>query len=321
MNRTEAVSIANSPVDLSVIIPISERHDDIRTLFSAYKAAVENTRLPYEFIFVLDGEFPEAMRDLQQLITEGEKIKIIKLAKWFGEATALTVGFEHSSGPALLTLPAYFQVEPAEIPRLVAELGDNDMIVARRWPRSDSIVNRIQSRAFHLPIRFLTKLDFQDLGCGVRVFKRRVLDEVSIYGDQHRFLPLLAHRQGFKVVQSDASQAEQDTKKRQYSIGVYLRRVLDILSIFFLLKFAKKPMRFFGLLGSGVFGAGALILLTLAFQRLIWSVPLSDRPMLLLGSLLLVLGIQIFAIGLVGEIIIFTHAKNLKEYTIEKIVN
>lgn len=321
MNNPEPVPVADNPVDLSVIIPISERHDDIQAVFSAYKAGVEDTKLSYEFIYILDGDFPEAMRDLQQLRASGEKIKIIKLAKWFGEATALTVGFEHSSGPVLLTLPAYLQVKPAEIPRLVSELGENDMVVARRWPRGDSLINRIQSRAFHIPIRFLTKLDFQDLGCGMRVFKRRVVDEISIYGDQHRFLPLLAYRQGFKVVQSDAAQAEQDTRKRQYSFGVYLRRVLDILSIFFLLKFAKKPMRFFGLLGSGIFGAGSLILLTLAFQRLVWSVPLSDRPMLLLGSLLLVLGIQVFAIGLVGEIIIFTHAKEIKEYTIEEIVN
>jgi glycosyltransferase involved in cell wall biosynthesis len=274
-------------IELSVIIPVSERYDDVTPVFSAYRDALSSTGLCHEFVYVLDGDYPDFQRELMELKDAGENIKIVKLARSFGEATALTVGFEHSSGDIIMTLPAYIQVEPSEYPRLISRLEDHDLVVARRWPRKDSRLNRIQTKAFHLPIKLLTGLDFQDLGCSVRVMKRRVVDELYIYGDQHRFLPLLAYKQGFRVLQVDAAQAQQDAGKRLYSFGVYLRRLLDILSIFFLLKFTKKPM----------------------------------RPILLLGSLLVVLGIQVFAIGLVGEIIIFTHAKELKEYTVDEIIN
>lgn len=307
--------------ELSIIIPVSERFDDTKSVYFSYKEAIIAIGQSYEFIYVLDGDYPGILKDLRILKENGENIKIIKLAKPFGEATALTAGFEHSSGDLIITLPAYLQIVPSEIPHLVSQLENNDMVVARRWPRNDSLVNRIQSKAFHLPIKFLMGLDFQDLGCSVRIIKRKVVEELNIYGDQHRFLPLLAYKQGFKISQIDAPQAPQDTSKRLYSFGIYVRRLLDILSVFFLIKFTKKPMRFFGLFGSGIFGLGILVLLVLAAQRIIWSIPLADRPMLLLGSLLLVLGIQIFAIGLIGEIIIFTHAKEMKEYTVEEIIN
>lgn len=311
----------NNSTELSIIIPISERYDDIKSVYSAYKEAVLDTGLSHEFIYVLDGDFSTAMDDLCVLKDSGEQIKIVKLAKSFGEATALTVGFEHSSGDIILTLPAYLQIVPSEIPQLISQIEGHDMVVAKRWPRKDPLVNRFQSKAFHLPLKLLTGLDFQDLGCSVRLIRRKVIEELNIYGDQHRFLPLLAYKQGFRVIQVDTAQAPQDTGQRLYSFGLYIRRLLDIISIFFLLKFTKKPMRFFGLLGSGIFGVGILILLVLSVQRIIWAIPLADRPMLLFGSLLLVLGLQIFAIGLVGEIIIFVHAKDIKEYTVEEIIN
>jgi glycosyltransferase involved in cell wall biosynthesis len=308
-------------LEIAVIIPVTERFDDVKDVFNAYKSGVQKTKLSYEFIYILDGPYPEVEHDLLDLKEKGEKIKIIKLAKPFGEAIALTAGFEQSSSPIILTLPAYFQVEPSEIPRLISELENKDMVVAQRWPRTEPLLGRLQTLAFHIPIKFLTNLNFDDLGCGVRAIKRRVIDEISIYGDQHRFLPLLAYRQGFKVTQLKTKQAKQDTGKHLYPMGVNLRRLLDILSIIFLFKFSNKPMRFFGLVGSSIFGLGAFILGVLATQRLFWAIPLADRPVLLLGSLLVVLGIQIFAIGLVGEIIIFTHSKDIKEYTIDKIIN
>lgn len=310
-----------NPIKLSVVIPVSERYDNVKSVYSAYRDALKSTGITHEFVYVLDGDYPDVLSELGNLNEADENIKIVKLARSFGEATALTAGFEHTSGELIMTLPAYLQILPAEITKLIEYAGDYDMLVARRWPRSDSLANRIQSRLFHLPIRLLTGLNYSDLGCSVRLMKRKVTEELHIYGDQHRFLPLLAFKQGFRVIEVDAAQAHEDTKRRLYSPGIYLRRLLDIVSVFFLLKFTKKPMRFFGLLGSSVFGIGSIVLLIAAIQRIFWSIPLADRPILLLGSLLVVLGIQIFAIGLVGEIIIFTHAKDMKEYTVEEVVN
>jgi len=167
----------------------------------------------------------------------------------------------------------------------------------------------------------VSEFKFHDIGCGVRVFKNLVAKEINIYGDQHRFLPILAHKYGFRVLEVDAAQSKMDIPSRIYSPGIYVRRILDIFSIFFLVKFTKKPLRFFGILGSSVFTAGFLILLYLLYTKLFQGVALGDRPILLLGTLLIVLGVQVFAIGLLGEIIIFTHAKDIKEYTIDQVIN
>jgi len=308
-------------IDISVIVPVVERFDDVAELYALYKKGLEDTGKSYEFIYVLDGDFGEVMDALKRLIAAGEKIKVIKLARWFGEATALTIGLQHSTGNVILTLPAYQQVEANEIPRLVESLNDCDMVIARRWPRKDSLLNRIQSRVFHILLNPVSEFKFHDIGCGVRVLRKRVADEVKIYGDQHRFFPILAHKYGFRVHEVDAAQSRRDTMQRVYSPGTYLQRMLDIFSIFFLVKFTKKPLRFFGILGSAIFTGGFLILLYLLVIRMFFGSGLADRPILLLGTLLVVLGVQLFAIGLIAEIIIFTHAKDIKEYTIDQIIN
>jgi glycosyltransferase involved in cell wall biosynthesis len=310
----------NQSIELSVVIPVTERYDQVQPLYHAYKSAVEAIGKHHEFIYVLDGEHPAVLEELQKLRAEGEPICIITLAKWFGEATALTAGFEKSAAEVILTLPAYSQIEASEIPRLVAALEHHDMVIGRRWPRIDSRFNQTQAKVFHWLLQLVTHTSFQDIGCAVRVFKRHVIEEVSLYGDQHRFLPLLAQRQGFRVLELNIAQSSADAAQRVYRPGVYVRRILDLLTTFFLIKFTKKPLRFFGLLGCGAIFLGAVFTLYVIVERLFFGVPLAERPALFLSSLLVVLGIQIFAIGLIGEIIIFTHAKDLKEYTIERIV-
>jgi glycosyltransferase involved in cell wall biosynthesis len=310
-----------SGIDISVIVPVVERYDDVAELYGFYKKGLEDSGKSHEFIYILDGDFGEVLTVLKRLIAEGEKIKVIKLARWFGEATALTVGIQHSRGSNILTLPAYQQVDASEIPRLIESLQECDMVIARRWPRKDSFLNRIQSGAFHMLLNPVSEFKFHDIGCGVRVFRKRVAQEVNIYGDQHRFLPVLAEKYGFRVLEVKAQQSQRDTRKRVYSPGTYVRRMLDIFSIFFLVKFTKKPLRFFGILGSSLFAVGFLILLYLLFIKVFQGAGLAGRPIVLVGTLLVVLGVQVFAIGLLAEIIIFTHAKDIKEYSIEQIIN
>ncbi len=307
-------------IELSVIIPITERHDPVKELFHEYKQGLNATGLNYEIIYVLDGEQPKAMEALNEL-RNTEDFTTITLAKWFGEATALNAGFSESSGKLILTLPAYQQVDSEAIPALVSALQDNDMVVARRWPRKDAFFNRLQLKIFNFFLRSFTDLDIHDAGCSARIFKRRVIEDVHIYGDLYRFLPIMAHRQGFRITEIDTPQSQRDAFRRVYSPGLYLRRLLDIFTIFFLVKFTKKPLRFFGLVGTSLFGVGLLATTYLIVERLFFDVALANRPALFLSSLLIVLGIQVIAIGLIGEIIIFTHAKDLKEYKIDKIIN
>ncbi|MDX1739965.1 MAG: glycosyltransferase [Rhodothermales bacterium] len=310
-------------VELSVIVTLTEggKADPIGDLIRDYKRQFDKIGRSYEFIFVLEGENPEVYRELLDLHAEGAGIRIIKLTHSYRDATAITVGFDNAVGETIVTLPAYHQIEPDEIPHVVESLGDSDLVVVQRFPRKDSLINRLQTRVFHFLLRRMVGSTYRDLGCGVRVVRKRVTEAIHVYGHKHWFLPVLASRFGFKVVETQARQATSDARTRYFKASVYIRRFLDLLSVFFLVKFTKKPLRFFGLSGLFVFSIGLLFTGFLAFQRMFMGVALADRPALLLGILLIVFGIQIFAIGLIGELIIFTHAKDLKDYTVEKIIN
>ena len=220
-----------------------------------------------------------------------------------------------------MTLPAYHQVEASELPKLIESLGSNDMVVARRWPRSDSKLNQFQTRIFHRIVKMMTGNGYNDIGCSVRLFRRKILEEINLYGDLHRFLPILANKQGFKIKEIDLKQSSKSGNIRTYAFGVYLRRMIDLLTVFFLIKFTKKPLRFFGLTGTTILFIGLCITVYLMINRIFFGMGLSDRPLFLIGILFIVLGLQIFAIGLVGEILIFTHAKDIKEYNIDEILN
>lgn len=305
---------------VSLVVPITERHDDICELYEAYKKALSNVGMKYEIIFVIDGDFDQASESLKTLKEKGEPLVIVKLARTFGEAVALTAGIQVASGDYIMTLPAYHQVETAGLYKLFSCLDVSDLVIGYRWPRIDSKLNQIQTKLFHGIVKSMTGISFRDLGCSVRLMKKRVLEEISLYGDLHRFLPLLAHKRGFKIKEIALQQSSKEKQVRTYSFGVYIRRLLDLLTVFFLVKFTRKPLRFFGLTGSAILASGFSLVSYLVAGRLFGGLALRDRPMLLFGILLIVLGIQIFAIGLIGEIIIFTHARETREYTIEEII-
>lgn len=304
---------------VSIIIPVAERCDPLPALYEEYRGAIAQVTGDYEFIFVLDGNYADKAPELTPLRAQGN-VRVLQLSRQFGEAALITAGFEFCSGGRIMTLPAYRQVVPGRIGELLAGLKSADMTVACRWPRRDSAINRLQSAAFHFALRRMTGAEFHDLGCSARAFDRRVLEEVRLYGDQHRFLPLLASRQGFRVKEVQLPQSDHDTPTRVYSPGVYTRRLLDILTILFLTKFTRKPLRFFGLIGVTLLVVGVVALAWIAVQRLVFYVGLGDRPALLLSTLLIVLGVQILALGLVGELIIFTHASELREYQVAEVV-
>lgn len=310
-----------SAVELSVIVPVTMRYDDVEALYRAYRDAITALGRSVEIIYVLDGPKPEVLERLLALRAAGEDIEIVQLARSFGEATALAAGFEASSGRLILTLPAYFQVDPRSIEQLFHAKVDEHMVIAHRSPRRGSAFETMRRRSFHRLIEAVTGLRYRDLGCGVRLLDRNVLAEISLYGDQHRLLPVIVERNGFRVREVDLPQSERDEFRGRYSVRDLLGRVLDVFAVFFLVKFTKKPLRFFGAVGSAMCVFGGIYLLVLIVQRLFFGQPLADRPALLLSSLLVVLGIQIFGLGLLGELIIFTHARNIKEYRIERIVN
>ena len=308
---------------LSVIITIrdQQRASPIDQIYRDYKEVFDKAGYSSSFIFVLEESHSHVLDKLQQLNDQGEDIKIVVFGKYYGEATSLNAGFKYAEHEHVLMLPAYHQIEPAAIPSIIEGIEDYDMITVRRWPRQGGWSSRIQTRLYNTLIRKLVGTPFKDLTSSIRLIKRDVINHIHMYGDQQRFFPILAQHVGFKVKEIDAPQASTDLFSSLYSFGMYARRLLDLLSIFFLIKFTAKPLRFFGMNGFVVFALGFSISATLCVQRLVWGVALANRPLLLIGVLLIVLGILLFAIGLIGELIIFVHAKDFKQYRVEKIIN
>ena len=312
---------AERPVDLSVVIPISKRHDDLQQLYLRHVQEIAATGLAYEVIFVLDGPDYEVLEILKRLKKEHADISVLALNRSFGEATALSAGFGRAKGRIIVTIAPYFQVEPPEIGRMLKKLleDDEDLVVAWRYPRIDSLFNRLQSSIYHTIIRAVIGTTYHDISCGLRVMKRKVAEEISLYGDLHRFFPLSALQRGFRVSEMAVQQSVLDAKRRIKRPGAYLETLLNILTFYFLYKFTRKPLRFFGLVGSAIFGAGAVITSYIGVERFL-GVAAAGRPLLILGVLLMVFGVQLFSIGLLGEIIIFTHARTMRDYTVKQIL-
>lgn len=309
------------PPRVSVIVPIGARRTrDLKSLYAGYKAGIADTNLSHEFIFVLDGPRLEVHRSLQELLHQGEEFTIVNLTRHFGESAALTAGFEQASGDWILTLPAYEQIEPEDIGKLLAAMAVSDMAIGHRSPRRGNPMDRARRAAFHGIVNFVTRSHFSDLGCGARAMRRQVLEEIDLYGDQHRFISILATRLGFRVSEVPVRQSPRDRLDRSYRPREYVHYALDLFSIFFLVRFTKKPLRFFGMLGAATFSLGALLIVYLGIERVFLGESLADRPALLLAALLAVLGMQVFALGLLGELIIFTHARGVKDYRVEEVI-
>jgi hypothetical protein len=311
------MSAAGRPM-VSVLVVVSERPVPLDRLYHAHASALRRDGWTFEFIFALTSWSAGLAEPVRELRAAGEPVRVLEVAQNQGEATLLRLAASRAQGDILLSIPAFWRVEPQSIPSLLRAVeGGADMAVARRWPRADSWVNRLQNRGFHRLLRSLTGSDLHDLACGVRAFRPAVLDEVPLYGDFNRFFPLLTQRAGFRVEEEPLPQHPDDVSPRVYSPGIYVRRVLDLLGVVFLLRFTHKPLRFFGLVGTTLSAAGAVILLVLAVQR-VGGQGIADRPLLLLGVLLLALGVQAVALGLIGEIIVFLSAHDTPSYRIAR---
>jgi glycosyltransferase involved in cell wall biosynthesis len=302
---------------ISVVVPVVERTDDLVSVYRAFARELDLRPEDYEFLFVFDGRFTPPP-ELIALSRETGRIKLLRFVREFGETAALRLGIERSRGDLVLTLPAYFQVQPEGIPLLLdAVEAGADMAVANRSPRLDSWLNRAQSRLFHSIVGGVSDQRFHDMACGVRLMRRTVAETLPLYGDLHRFIPALALREGFQVQEVSVAQHPSDARTRVYRPGVYFRRLLDIAAFFFLAKFTEKPLRFFGLVGSVFFGAGAVLSLVLLVER-VEGQGIANRPALLLAVLLVALGVQLIGLGLVGEIIVHLRAPHRRAYRVRE---
>jgi glycosyltransferase involved in cell wall biosynthesis len=319
--RREIIEMQQPGPDISAIVPVGERRDDVPRLLDEYAQGLSQAGVSFEIIVVLDGHCGGLGAELAPLALSRDWFRVIELARSFGESAALTAGFDEAQGHRILTLPAYYQVVPSELGKLISAAEETDMAIAVRWPRAGSGLEGWRRNAFHRLLGFITGQKYRDLGCGVRLLRREIADEIPLYGERHRFYPTLARSRGFRVREVEVAQSPQDDFRGRYRLREYLHRILDILTLFFLVRFTKKPLRFFGTIGFLVASIGVIFLAILLVQRIFFAVGLADRPALLLSSLMLVLGVQIFALGLIGELVIFTHAAQLKEYAVRAVIS
>jgi len=319
MNIETKLPVADTPCDVSVIIPVMTRDDGAEAIWNAYQGAMLKTGKTFEFVYVLDGPHATYAEALERLGGEQAGIRVVSLNRSFGEAACIQEGVRHARSDTLLILPAHLQVVPESLPALLELAGSYDVVAGVRDRRRDKSMSRWRGKIFNMFAAFAGS-KFEDPGCTARVVRRHVFDELHLQSDQHFFLPLLAERLGFSVKQILLEQAEIDRHFRVHRPTDYVTRLMDIVGLAFMTRFMHKPFRFFGTIGATLLAIGLLFGLYVLVQRNFGNIPLADRPALLLTVLLIVLGIQVGAVGLMAEIVIFTRYRTTPAYRIDKIV-
>lgn len=304
-----------TPPDVTVLVTVTERPSSLIELHEEVRDVLTKAGYSVEFIILAHPDTAALTTPLEPL-EERDDFRILITGRRVGETGLLRIGRDAARGRIVLTLPAYRQVELKGLAELVQHVDSGAHVAAAyRSPREDAVLNRMQSRVFHRAVSVLTGRRLRDLGCGVRAMRREVMDDLPLYGDFARFLPVLAQDRGYRVVEVPLAQHSRDRGARVYGPGIYLRRVLDLLGLYFLMRFTDKPLRFFGLVGSALGGVGAVIMLVLFVQRMN-DQGISERPLLLLAVLFVVLGAQSIALGLIGEIIVHLGATGRRVYRV-----
>ena len=310
-----------SDPQISLVIPVSKRADDLPRLVASVRGEIEKAKKSCEVVLVVDGELPERLETCRKIAADDPKVRVLRFARRFGEGAALQAGLAATHAPVLVTHPAYVQVDHSVVPALIEAVDKGaDLAFASRAPSRESLFNRLQRWCFNALVRRMLGLRFRDVACGVRALRRETLEEISSHGAFHRFITVAAAMSGYETVEVDAPLHPEGVRSRLYSPLTYMHRLLDIVNVAFVTKFLHKPLRFFGAIGAVLFVPGFLVCLFMTIQRLFFEVPLGDRPLFLFGVILTVLGFQVLAIGLLGEIISFSMAARKKPYAIREVV-
>ncbi|MBI2870614.1 MAG: glycosyltransferase [Candidatus Omnitrophica bacterium] len=307
--------------DVSVVVYVDEHLSDAVGLYRETAGVLKACGRTFEFLFVDDGTDPGVFAQLEDLSRWVRHVRAVRLPRTFGSSTAMSIGFEKARGRLILTLGPFLQVEPASIGRMFELLEEGyDFVNGWRVKRTDFFLNRLESWGYNALVRWVSKVPLHDSNCTVKLFRREVAQELAVYGDYYRFIPILAARRGFRVAEAVLKHRAESNATGIYHPGVFMRRALDLLALLFIGRFTQKPLRFFGLVGSALFLAGMAVNTHLAWIKYVYGEGISGRPLLLLGMLLMVLGLQTASVGLIGELIIFTHHKGIQDYRIERVI-
>jgi glycosyltransferase involved in cell wall biosynthesis len=287
----------------SFVIPLLNEEESIRQLYS--EIIQHKANLDYEIIFIDDGSKDNSYNILTKLAELDKNVKLIRFRRNFGKAAALQAGFEVCSGDIVFTLDADLQDDPVEIPNFINKLNEGyDLVSGWKKKRHDPIYKTMPSKLFNYITSRSFNIKLKDFNCGYKLYKGSLVKELTIYGEMHRYIPVLANALGYKVGEIPVNHRPREFGKSKYGIERYLRGFFDLLTVKMVTQYVKSPLYLFGRWGIVSALLGILLTGYLAYLKLIYGLPLTNRPLLFLGILLILAGLQFFSMGLISELVI-----------------
>jgi glycosyltransferase involved in cell wall biosynthesis len=309
--------LAQPKLDVSIIVPVFNEEDNVEELYRRVRNVMQNITPKWEIIFVDDGSRDSTFAKLQQLHSADNRLKVVSFRRNMGKAAAYSAGFLTAQGDAIITMDGDLQDDPAEIPLFLEALAEGYDVVAgwkhegkgkaeRAWP----------SRFFNLVVSSVTKIKLHDFNCPFKAYRHYVLQDIHIYGELHRFIPALLNSKGYRIKEIKVSNLPRQHGSSKYGFERYLRGFLDLITVMFLTKYNESPLYLFGLSGVLLFLTGFSIDLFLTIRGLFFTGQIGHTAMLIFGVLLMLLGVQLFAVGLIADLIISRETRSLAYYPI-----
>ena len=307
-------------VEVSVLIPVLDEAETVLTLSAQVAVVLDRLGKSFEIIFIDDGSHDGTPARVREAHERDPRVKLVRLRRNFGKAAALSAGFDQSRGRILLTLDGDLQDDPEEIPRFLDTLESQGLDLVSGWKRTrrDPAGKRLPSRLFNWVTRRLAQVDLHDFNCGFKAYRREVLAEIAVYGELHRYIPVLASRRGFAVGEIEVNHRPRLHGVSKYGWDRLYKGLLDLITVLFITRYTRRPLHLFGSVGLLFLALGFGINSYLAILWATHRAYLSNRPLLLLGVLLMLLGIQVLTTGLIGEMITFKNFRRRDSYSVKE---
>lgn len=318
------VNTASNPIDISVVIPVYNEEESVTPLVKKVSEALLDFGRTFEIIVVDDGSTDSTVKVLKGLKSRHPELKIIVFRRNFGQSAAMTAGFDLAQGKVVVSMDGDLQNDPKDIPKLIAKLEEGyDLVSGWRKDRQDRFLDRrLPSIIANAIIGRSTGVKLHDYGCSLKAYTNEVAKNLLLYGELHRFIPVLAYFYGARIAEMEVTHHARIYGKSKYNISRTIRVILDLILMLFFRKFATRPLQFFGLSGLALSGIGFLIELYLLWVKFVLGEDIGTRPLLLFGAVLIIAGLILFSIGLVAELVIRTYyeASGRRIYTIREVL-
>ncbi len=290
---------------LSIVVPLYNEEESLKPLLEEIRKGVKNLQIRYEIIFVDDGSTDNSLKVIKELTRRDTRIRFISFRKNYGKSAALNAGFKSATGDVVITMDADLQDDPLEIPNLLDKIEEGyDLVSGWKKIRFDPFIKKYSSRFFNWVTRIFSGIKIHDFNCGLKAYRAEVVKSIYVHGELHRYIPVLAGWKGFKITETVVKHHPRRYGKTKFGISRFFKGFVDLITVIFTTRYIRRPLHLFGFVGFLSFVAGFVIDAILTFFWLFYHKPLSNRPLLLLGLLLMIVGVQLFAIGLLGEMMV-----------------